>query len=421
MSTFVTWTAGRSARDRLRTTRRASGAVLAAVIAALGLLVTPLAATALEAELPTTKVAWYFDSTAGTSGTEAVGGTQLPDQPPPPENPTVPPNTLPAGMQNAEHQYRSAIKFDLSSVPAGAQVDSFTIVLHENSSTGTVTGLEACAFTEDFAEGGNQDMNEDLPEFSCVFSADGVQPEEDDPDTDQDETAQWIFDMPDTAQSWVSDDPERGIDNHGLVIQYVPPPNLDVGEPDPTQSSGRIFFDGPETDNPPVATIQYTEGSGEDEQTGTVDLEPAEPPASDSGDTSGDSGGVAQTSDSSGGGGGDGFGFASSPQFESEPSQSQPAPEVAQEPAPEVAEPEGSGGDAQDTAAAPQTEPVAVTTPWYVWALVPIGLAALYVLSRSLTAEPQIAVEREGVMTRLIERRRAEAATASAGEPIVQV
>lgn len=415
MSTFVTWTAGRSTRDRLRTTRRASAAVLAAVVAALGLLVTPLAATALEAELQTVKVAWYFDSTAGTSGTEAVGGTQLPDQPPPPANPTVPPNTLPAGMQNAEHQYRSAIKFDLSSVPSGAQVDSFTIVLHEHSSSGTVTGLEACAFTEDFAEGGNQDMNKDLPEFSCVFSAQGDKAEENDPETEQDETALWTFEMPDTAESWLTDDPaEGGIDNHGLVIQYVPPPNLDVGEPDPTKSSGRIFFDGPESDNPPVATIQYTQGSGEDEQSGTVALEPAEPPASDDGGTSGDSGGAAQTSDSSGGGG---VGFASSPQFESEPSQSQPAPEVAQEPAPEVADPQGSEGD---TAAAPQTEPVAVTTPWYVWALVPIGLAALYVLSRSLTAEPQIAVEREGVMTRLIERRRAEAAGSSL-EPMVQV
>lgn len=416
MSTFVTWTAGRSARTRLRRTRRASGAVLAAVVAALGLLVTPLAATALEAEVPTAKVAWYFDANAGTSTTGAVG-VEVPDQDPPPENPTVPPNTLPAGMQNAEHQYRSAVKFDLSSVPAGVEVESFSIVLHENSSSGTVTGLEACAFNEDFAEGGNQDM-QSMPEVNCIFSAQGHQAEENDPDTEQDETALWVFEMPDTAQSWLTDPSEGGIANHGLVIQYIPPPNLQVGEPDPTQSSGRIFFDGPESDNPPVATIQYTEAAGEDEQSENVELEPAAPPASDTGGSS--SGGGTETSGSSGEGEG-GFGFASSPQFESEPSQSQPAPEVAQEPAPEVADPQEPAGDAQDTAAAPQTEPVAVTTPWYVWALVPIGLAALYVLSRSLTAEPQIAVEREGVMTRLIERRRVEAAAASAGEPIVQV
>ncbi|MBW3561521.1 MAG: DNRLRE domain-containing protein [Actinobacteria bacterium] len=411
MSTFVTWTSGRNVRARQRFARRAAGSVLAAVIAALGLIMAPLTATAAEAELQTAKVAWYFDSTAGTSKTGTVG-VEVPDQSPPPANPTVPPDTLPAGMQNAEHQYRSAIKFDVSTVPAGAQVDSFTIALHENSSSGTVTGLEACAFTADFAEGGNQNMK-DLPEFSCIFSAQGQKAEEDDPNTEQDETAFWIFDMADTAQSWLTDPTEGGIQNHGLVIQYIPPPNLQVGEPDPTQSSGRIFFDGPESETPPVATIEYTVGSGE-QDSGTVELEPAAPPAQSDSSSSGG------TDDSSSG---SGVGFASSPQFESQPSQSQPGPEIAQEPAPEVADDSG-GEPAPETAepaAAPASQQVPVTTPAYVWALIPIGFAALYVLSRSLTAEPQVAVEREGVMTRLIERRRAEASSSSAGEPLMQV
>lgn len=417
MSTFVTWTSGRGVRARQRLVRRAAGSVLAAVIAALGLLAAPLTATAAEAEVTTTKVGWYFDTNAGTSATEAVGGTTLPEQDPPPANPTVPPDTLPAGMQNAEHQYRSAIKFDLSAIPAGAQVDSFTVALHENSSSGTVTGLEACAFTGDFAEGGNQDMN-DMPEFSCIFSAQGAKAEEDDPDTERDETAYWLFEMPDTAQSWLKDPADGGIENHGLVIQYIPPPNLQIGEPDPTKSSGRIFFDGPETETPPTATITYTVGSGE-QDTSNVELEPVAPPAQDQGSSTG-SGDSSTASGSSGSGGG--FGFASSPQFESQPSQSQPT--VEQEPAPEVAAPGDGGEPAPETAepvAAPASQQVPVTTPAYVWALIPIGLAALYALSRSLTAEPQIAVEREGVMTRLIERRRAERSAASSGEPLMQV
>ena len=415
MSTFATWTSGRNVRARQRFARRAAGSVLAAVIAALGLIVAPLTATAAEAELETSKVAWYFDSTAGTSATGAVG-VEVPDQEPPPANPTVPPNTLPAGMQNAEHQYRSAIKFDLSAVPAGAEVDSFTFALHENSSSGTVTGLEACAFTADFAEGANQHMN-DLPEVSCIFSTQAEKPEEDDPDTERDETAYWIFEMPDTAQSWLTDPSEGGIENHGLVIQYIPPPNLQVGEPDPTQSSGRIFFDGPESETPPVATIEYTVGSGE-QDSGTVELEPVAPPAQSDSSSSGG------TDGSTSGSSGSGFGFASSPQFESQPSQSQPGPEIAQEPAPEVADESGGGEPAPETAepvAAPASQQVPVTTPAYVWALIPLGFAALYVLSRSLTAEPQVAVEREGVMTRLIERRRAEASSSSAAEALLQV
>lgn len=381
---------------RLRTPRAIVTAIAAASLAT-GVAGGAVAAFAQQAELPPSATAWYQAPTAGTP---------LPAPGQPPEQVANPTEGLPVGLQNAEHQYRSALKFDLPALPEGATVTKFEVTLHEDASSGTVTGVEACAFAEPFEPAPNQRMSE-LPEFNCTFST-TVDKGEDDPNTPEtNEGAIWKADLSVTAEAWI----DGTLPNNGFVLQFLDPDNLPVGQPDPRQSNGQVTFSGPESEDPPVAVLEYTVAT-----TGTTtDSDLLVPPPSSSGSSSGTAGGD------------DGFAFRSSPALESDGSSSGafdsgPAPQVAPpEAAPEEAAPE-------DPVAAPaQPEPVVAgarspTTPAYVWSLLFLIPAGLYVIARSLVAEPAVAIEREGAVTRLMSQRRAEAGAASAPtNPLLQV
>lgn len=393
MPEFTTWTAA-PARGRHRAARPAVAVAGAATLAA-GLLAAPTAAFAEEAELTVGASAWYHAPTAGTP---------LPAPGQPPEQLANPTDGLPVGMQNAQHEFRSAVKFALPAVPEGALVTRFEVTFTETAEEGTVPGVEACAFTEAFQPEPNQPMDA-VPAFDCSFSGSLTPGEEDDPNTEQDESATWTVDLADTAGAWVAGD----LADHGFVIQVINPDNLPVGQPNPAQSNGKITFAGPESETPPTAVIEYT--LPVTTEVDDVEFAPPPPPANSGGGTS--SSGSAD------------FQF-SSPQFDQEP-----APTFEEAPAPEVAEPVPAQAAPPEVAAPPpaETAPAAVAgattpqTPGYVWLLAPVGLGGLYVLARSLTAEPALAVEREGAVTRLLRQRRGAAGAdegAATSSPLLQ-
>lgn len=367
------------------------------------------------------------------------------DQPEEPIGPTVQPGTLPTGRSGGVEKYNAAFTFALPDVPEGKEIASFTLVVNETQPTytysspatrqavlaalvgiqtedpeaaaaemekilqcdpeaecpyppvdTTIMRVEACPILGGYEEGDAQAW-EDRPEVDCIFGTEG----------ERQDDGSWHFDLTMLAQSIAEGD----VPNEGILLGPVSAENFAFGDKETTDNAQVSYSGIEDEEGAPYALVSLQEEMSTEAFTldeggeGSSDLDASGGASSDGfdGGSSGNTGGQSGTES-----------FSSAPAFES---QDTAAPE--QEAAPEVAAPADDGGGQQ--AAAPEMQNAAQPGMyWQIWLLLPLGLAAMYVLSRSLTAEPALANERAGAMTRLIEqRRRASADATSAG--MVQV
>lgn len=344
-----------------------------------------------------------------------------------PKEPVQPvnPNSYPASRMGGTPRYASALAFEMPRVPEGQEIARFELLLHETQPTfslrspafrqavlavfasiqqgelateeflkiledperypavdRTLLDLEACPVVESFEEGDNQDW-EQRPETDCIFGATG----------ERDDDGVWHFDLTFAAQSWS----DGSLANEGVYIGPLAADNLAFGDPD-TSDNAQVSLSAAESPNPPQVVVEYMPAAGGGDE---FTLSPG-----------GDTGGATTGGDDFGGGfdgSGSSDGF-SSPSFESQvggEADTAMAPEIASGPEADVG---GAPGGEQPTIAADRSGPV---TPWSVWLLLPAMLGGLYVLSRSLTAEPEPVVAREGAMTRLIQERNGVSAPAT--------
>lgn len=327
---------------------------------------------------------------------------------------------LPVSIAFGESNYRSAIEFDLPSLPEGEQVASFTLVMTQGDPTysnespafrqavlaaltcaqennepqGRCTQeefekidpeqlrddshllVEACPIVGEWSEGRSQD-EDTLPEVDCLYTAAGTP-------VDVDGDTYWLFDLGLTAQAWY----DGTIEPNGILLAAGSAENLAYGDSEQTYSKQVTF-------TPPVQIAMSTEPEPEPPPA------PPPPPAPTSGSFTGSSG------DS------DFFGTGSAPSS----SESFDAPSSPSEPmtdeAPEVSEPAEAAPQTEEPATLAAGTPLGTPeTPWWLWLLVPMFLAGAWLLSRSLEEQAVVAADRSGAMTRLLER---QAATSSDG------
>jgi hypothetical protein len=384
-----------------------------------------------------------------------------------PAQPTVVEGTLPTGIFAGTPHYVSALKFQLPPVPDGKELLKAELILDQEgvnyrfdspsfreaveaflicataesderqekcerefrqalqpeggqfrAGEQSPYGVDVCQILDGWKGQPNQDWKAQ-PESDCIVNASaGVEDAE---------AGTWTFDITFIAQSWL-DGSEA---NRGLLITPQSAENVAFGDPD-TSNNAQISYAGgsfADKDAKPRIRYELVEAAGTG---GTFGFNPA-PPAGGDVPTVGGHG--------DGGGGGDGGELgtvppepATSGSLATDTLGSAPAEQgddgLSSGPAPQVAEPalEQTAEAAPAPApavAAPQTAPTMVSgaerpapyTPWWVWLLVPAALAGMYLLSRSLTADPRLADQREGAMTRLIRKRQAERATLSPGAP----
>lgn len=329
-------------------------------------LVAPAAADEATAEI--VGYGWASDPGAAPSQTDPLTdplegtGTQGAD--------TVPPGAAPVGLRGGAPSHVSFLKFDLSGVPADAEITAATMTLTEIQATPNITSILSCPLTEPFEDGEGQAFAA-RPAFS-EFGCNGVEPLGD---------GTWTVNMAFTVKQWVS----GGTVNHGVELQPGGPDNLPTGQPDPTTLNWLANFAGPESETPPVLTVTYTLPVAEPAPIvpPARSEQPPAPPAQQS-----------TQSDSTG------FAFSTPPLSASPPVAPQ-APDVG-EPQPEVAAPESAPEVAPAPVAAEVVEP---HTPWTVYLLVPILLAIAYALSRAFTEDVAPQVSREGATSRLLKQR----------------
>lgn len=358
----------------------------------------------------------------------------------------VPPDTLPVAVTTGQPRYRSAIAFELPTVPSDHQVDSFKVYLTEKDPTGGVSSpmvRQAVLAAMTCARGCQQDQFEKILTMGCTEEQKGQPcPAEDDPlgvemcpiaddpstedknaewkgersqdpktvpDTDcflgangrRLEDGTWEFDLTFALEAWS----EGEIANNGVLLVPQGAPNFAFGDPDSTFNK-QVSFE---------PAVKYTVATSEEVELFTPDLGGGGTDLP--GSTSGGSGSFDSTGSTGSSGG---FSTPSSSGTSGNVSSfSAPANDdpVAQ-PAPEVA-----GGD---SAAAPNqqpvTEPVAAGTQeqpgsaWYVWLLAPVFLGGAWLTAQSLTAPTATALagaSKEGAMTRLLSQQ--AAASSSSG------
>ncbi len=250
--------------------------------------------------------------------------------------------------------FRQAVLAAVASAGAGEpNQEEFQKVLGEDPVESAVIGVEACPTTEAF-EAGDGQPEENQPEIDCIFGSNGVRLDD----------GTWEFDLTFAAEAWYS----GSLANEGIFLRSTGAPNLAFGDPD-TSTMAQVTL---VPDTAEAAVEQQPESA---------------PPAP-----------FTPSNDNS-----------SSPSFESAPASSgnifappasttpevaaeQPAPEVVEVPSQPVAAPAVPLGDA--------------TSPWWIWLLVPVFLAGMYLTAQSLTTEVVLAAEREGAMSRLIASNR---------------
>lgn len=320
------------------------------------------------------------------------------------------PGDLPLSILAGAKRHEAAVKFALPDVPEGHQVDEFRVFFTQTDPTfhtdspmfrqsmvaalqllvrqdpsevekladrdplvgpfpdpELFNGLEVCPVTAAFETGENQagaeapkDSTEsDDPTLECGFGANGT------PIAVGDDGVVWAFDLTLAANAWVEGD----LANEGILIRPIGAPNLAHGDPD-LSTSEQVTLVGGEADE---GTPEFTIATSEKPE-----------PISFSGFDSGTQvqGSQAETFTEVLGGS----------ETQQQPVD-RPAPEP--EPAPPVQQ------------AAPAVLSGDPVTEWWVWLLLPIFLAGAYLTAQGLTAEPVLATERAGAMTRLIEARHA--------------
>lgn len=351
-------------------------------------------------------------------------GTQPEDTVPSDPATLARPGDLPVSILLGAPRHESAIKFELPEVPDGHQVSSFRVFLRETDPTyhsdspafrqGIVAalqlaarqdpseidkipeedlvqneelqGVEACPIVEPFEEGRGRPGSEapkdsteaDEPGLDCALGANGQRI------FDEDGTVLWVFDLTFAADAWN----EGEIPNEGVLFRPVAAPNLAHGDPDLTTSE-QVTFEGPAEEDasdeeraaapaftmstePKPEPVSFDDFPTVQQQSGTTSA--SEPPSS---------GSAPQTFTET---------VAAPPSTAEPPPTTQPSTPPPTSDETQVAAPALSTSDP-------------VTEPW-VWLFVPALLAGGYLTTQALTASPQVAVERSGAMTRLIESRR---------------
>jgi hypothetical protein len=183
--------------------------------------------------------------------------------------PVVLPGTTPVGMIAGQQRYASLVALGLPTLPAGEQLGSFELVLHQDGVnfaiespalrdlvlqvvgqlevqdpqkvldavtravsgavpivTDTVTGIEACPITQPWQAGPAQGASLDgirIPAVDCQIGTTGV----------YDAAAHtWTFDLSFAAQAWTTGTDGKKLDNQGVLLRPVGAPNLAYGDPD---------------------------------------------------------------------------------------------------------------------------------------------------------------------------------------------
>ena len=310
----------------------------------------------------------------------------------------VEPGTLPIGMIGGATRYVSALRVDLPAIPQNAQVDKVDLVLNESSFTYSSqspafraavlaglsqypnqnpealqaflagvaggnpaladfepTGIEACLVRSPFAAGASQDPAQ-RPQADCLLGATGTR------NTD---AGTWTFDIAPIVQAWVN-----GAPNEGIYLGPLGAQNVAYGDPDPSTNFQISLKTAPAADGTgPRAIVATGEKPPELTDLGVTD-------SGVLGETLSDGGPVASV---------DTFGS---------PLGSTTA---------------ASGSTDTGTVAQPASENRTLpdpSSPWWLWLLVPIGVAGCYALAQALDATPEAVHRRAGAMTRLVEARR---------------
>lgn len=455
-------------------TRRRGGVLLmlsSLLVAATGLLGGPALAAAEERETAelTKEATWYAprgeilpatlvsefppgvvcivrpelcrDELDGASGAvEGAIGTAITaeedSQPAQPAGGLTNPETLPVSVTGGKPDHRSAFQIELPALPDGEQLDRFTLHLAVSDPTysndspafrqavlAALTcaredtanndgpgdrcqqdqftrisetqprdadrlGVEVCPIAADTPwEGERGQPASTLPDAECLYGANGVYSE------DGEEVA---FDLTFAMQAILGGE----LPYHGFLVRPKTPPNLAHGDADTSfnkmvsLAKAPISYTMTTSDAPEPVDIDFG-GGATDPSTGGSDGGTA------GSDTSTGTSDGASSFPSSTGGSGDLFAAPSTAD-----------PEAAA--APDVADPAPAGGDETPLVADPvASEPLeGAAGAWYVWLLVPVFGAGMYLTAQSLTAAPVVAESagRSGAMTRLLEKRAAGAA-----------
>ncbi len=317
---------------------------------------------------------------------------------------------LPLSVVAGAKRHESAVKFTLPDVAEGDQVDEFRVFFTQTDPTfhtdspmfrqsmvaalqllvrqdpsetpkladrdplagpfpdpELFNGLEVCPISTAFEEGENQAGTEapkdstesDDPTLECGFGANGT------PIAVGDEGVVWAFDLTLAANAWVEGD----LANEGILIRPIGAPNLAHGDPDFSTSEQVTLVGGEAEEGAPEFSIATSE---KPEPISFGDFDSGTQVQGSQAETFTEVLGGAET--------------------QQQPVD-RPAPEP--EPAPQVQQ------------AAPAVLSGNPVTEWWVWLLLPLLLAGAYLTAQGLTAEPIVAAERSGAMTRLIEARRA--------------
>jgi hypothetical protein len=309
----------------------------------------------------------------------------------------VAPGTLPVGMIGGGTRYVSALQFDLPAVPKDALIEKFDLVLNADDVTFSIespafrgavlaalsqypeqrpevlqayfeglvggnpaltnfepTGIEACLIRTTFVAGPSQD-SANRPQADCLVGATG---------TRDAAAGTWTFDIAPIVQAWVD-----GAPNEGIYLGPLGAQNVAYGDPDPSTNFQVSLTTGTDPATAPRAIVATGEKPPEFGDVAT-----------------GDSGGV--LGDSLAG----------------------PVDNVST-----FGAPLGSAATVGSVNTAPGASPVPASkqrtlpdpsTPWWLWLLVPLGVAGCYALAQALDATPEAATRRAGAMTRLVEARR---------------
>ena len=326
-------------------------------------------------------------------------GVPLPDVPDFQAPQPVEPGTLPVGMIGGATRYVSALQFDLPAIPKNALIEKFELVLDEADLTFSIespafrgavlaalsqypeqrpevlqdylaglaeqnpalaqfepTGIEACLVRTAFTAGPSQD-SANRPAADCLVGATGKRDAE---------AGTWTFDIASIVQEWVD-----GAPNEGVYFGPLGAQNVAYGDPDPSTNFQVSLKTAADPATGPRAVVATGEKPPDFVDSGLGDT------GGGFGDTLGADGGPVDNVNTFG------------------------APLGGTTPATKL---DTSGGAA--VAASRNSSPGPVRTPWWLWLLVPLGVAGCYALAQALDATPEAATRRAGAMTRLVEARR---------------
>jgi hypothetical protein len=297
-------------------------------------------------------------------------------------------DTLPVAAQNGQADKVSAVGFDLSrrGVVAGSVLDKFTLTIAENDDlmAGFVDPtqpdiqpsfntegklIQACPIITVWSSGEGAELWERAPSYDTTLCVQGKR-------IASGQTVSWSFDLTALAKEWATDP----VSNRGMMLAPVIP---EGGTPN--DSTWQINLKIPHRDE------DSTSGTDEYEQTkDRVKLDLAfTPPSGSQSDNNFTGGGTNFGFPGTGGQGasnGTDFPFGSSP---ISPGSSGTTP---------------PGGEQRASSNRPS--PTVPQLPWYVWALIPLGLLAVSTV-RAVVLEP-IATGKPGGVIAAIRTKNAE-------------